>query len=84
LHRARSWACKWHKRYSDGGLEGLRDKPRSGRPPFVDEDTRIKIKMELEDGITGWDFRQVMHIIQKTTGQVPSGTHSSTIAQMGP
>jgi hypothetical protein len=49
-------------------LEGLKDKPRSGRPPLVDHDLRIKIRKELEDSNTGWDFRQqVMDIIQKKT-----------------
>jgi transposase len=28
----------------------------------------IKIRKELEDSNTGWDFRQVMDIIQKRTG----------------
>ncbi len=30
LHRSRAWAYKWDKRYKDEGLEGLKDKPRSG------------------------------------------------------
>ena len=28
----------------------------------------IKIRKELEDSNTGWNFRQVMNIIQKRTG----------------
>jgi len=28
----------------------------------------IKIRKEMEDSDTGWDFRQVMDIIQKRTG----------------
>ncbi|MDQ6724216.1 MAG: hypothetical protein M3Z01_08140 [Thermoproteota archaeon] len=41
-----------------------------------------KIKLELEDNITGWHFRQVMDIIQKSSSrcQVPSGKYSSIIA----
>jgi transposase len=32
LHRCRAWAYKWYKRYNDdGGLDGLKDKSRSGR-----------------------------------------------------
>jgi putative transposase len=46
-------------------LDGLKDKPRSGRPPMVDSDLMMKIRKELEDSNTGWDFRQVMEIIQK-------------------
>jgi putative transposase len=68
LHKSRAWAYKWYKRYSDKGLEGLKDKPRSGRPPLVNQDLMIKIRKELEDSNTGWDFRQVMDVIQKNTG----------------
>ena len=67
LHRSRAWAFKWYKRYNDEGLDGLKDKPRSGRPPLVEHDLMIKIRKELEDSNTGWDFRQVMYIIQKRT-----------------
>ena len=67
LHKSRAWAYKWYKRYKDEELDGLKDKPRSGRPPMVDSDLMIKIRKELEDNNTGWDFRQVMEIIQKRT-----------------
>ncbi len=68
LHKSRAWAYKWYKRYSDKGLEGLKDKPRSGRPPLVKHDLMIKIRNELEDSNTGWDYKQVIDIIQKRTG----------------
>jgi transposase len=68
LHKSRAWAYKWYKRYKDKGIEGLKDKPRSGRPPLVKHDLMIKIRKELEASNTGWDFRQVMDIIQKKTG----------------
>ena len=69
LHRCRAWAYKWYKRYNDDdGLQGLKDKTRSGRPPDVPKDTMIKIRQELEDSKTGWDFRQVMDLIYRKTG----------------
>jgi putative transposase len=69
LHRSRAWAYKWYKRYNDEGLEeGLKDKPRSGKPPAISTETMDKIKQELSDSNTGWDFRQVMDLIQKKTG----------------
>ena len=70
LHRSRSWAYKWHKRYRDegGGLEGLKDKPRIGRPSVADESMMMEIRKELANSITGWDFRQVMDVIQRRTG----------------
>ena len=68
LHMARSWAYKWHKRYRDEGMEGLRDRQRSGKPSAMPKEKMDKIKQELSDSNTGWDFRQVMDLIQKRTG----------------
>ncbi|HXT85113.1 MAG TPA: winged helix-turn-helix domain-containing protein [Verrucomicrobiae bacterium] len=68
LHKSRAWAYKWYKRYNDKGLNGLKDKPLNGRPPLVNKGLMIKIRKELEDSNTGWDFRQVMDVIQKKTG----------------
>ena len=33
LHRSRTWASDWLARYREEGIEGLRDRPKSGRPP---------------------------------------------------
>jgi putative transposase len=63
LYRSRAWAYKWYKRYNDEGLEGLRDKPRSGRPPFMDEDEIMKIRTELSTSKTGWDTKEVMDLV---------------------
>ncbi|MDX1372164.1 MAG: winged helix-turn-helix domain-containing protein, partial [Nitrososphaeraceae archaeon] len=52
----------------ENGLEGLQDQPRTGRPPDVPKDVMIKIKNELAESNTGWDFRQVMDLIYKKTG----------------
>ncbi len=68
LHKSRAWAYKWCKRYKDKGLKGLKDRPRSGRPPLVNKGLMIKIRKELENSNTGWDFIQVMDIIQNRTG----------------
>ena len=35
FHRSRWWAYKWVKRYAESGLEGLKNLPRTGRPPQV-------------------------------------------------
>jgi putative transposase len=69
LNRSRWWwAYKWLHRFDKEGLNGLKDKERSGRPPDVPEDVMIQIKNELVDSNTGWDFRQVMDLIYKKTG----------------
>jgi transposase len=58
LHRSRACAYKWYKRHNDEGIEGLRDRHRSGKPSVVSTDTKEKIRQELSDSNTGWDFRQ--------------------------
>ena len=57
IHKSRAWANKGYKRYTNKGLKGLKDKPRRGRRPLVNNDLMIKIRKELENSNTGWDFR---------------------------
>ena len=69
LNRSRWWwAYKWLHRFDKDGLDGLKDKERSGRPPDVPKGVMIKIKQELAESNTGWDFRQVMDLIYRKTG----------------
>jgi len=68
LNRSRWWAYKWLHRFDKEGLDGLKDKKRSGRPPDVPKDVMIKIRQELTDSNTGWDFRQIMDLIYRKTG----------------
>jgi transposase len=46
FHRSRWRAYKWLKRFDNSGLEGLKNKHRSGRPPEVSEETSTKIRKE--------------------------------------
>src|ERR1700737_3448619 len=41
---SRSAAYDWHNRYEEGGIEGLRDRPRRGRQPRVDAVTSARFK----------------------------------------
>ena len=68
LHRSRAWAYKWYKRYNDEGVDGLRDRLRSGKPSEISKEETEKIRKELVDSYTGWDIKQVMDLIQKETG----------------
>ena len=68
LGKTRTWAYKWLHRFDKDGLEGLKDKKRTGRPPNVPKDVMVKIRKELTDSDIGWDFRQVMDLIYKKTG----------------
>lgn len=47
LHRSNAWAYKWLSRFQREGWEGLRDKPRSGRPADVSEEKLLEIRREL-------------------------------------
>lgn len=68
LHRCRAWAYKWYRRYNYYGLQGLKDKAKTGRPPTVPKYVMVKIRKELADSNKGWDFRQVMDLIYKKSG----------------
>jgi transposase len=68
LHKSRWWAYKWLDRFDEHGLEGLKDQPRSGRPPFIPEKKMLKIRQELSENPSGWQAKQVMDIIYKKTG----------------
>jgi len=53
LHRSKAWAYKWLSRFQREGLEGLRDKPRSGRPADVSEEKLLEIRRELAQNPSG-------------------------------
>ena len=54
LHRSIAWAYKWLRRFDKEGLEGLKNKPRSGRPPDVPQEKLIEIRKELSENQSGW------------------------------
>ena len=68
FHRSRWWAYKWLKRFNESGLEGLKNQPKTGRPPEVSEDRFIEIKKELSENAGGWRAKEVMNIIYERTG----------------
>ena len=66
LHRNRTWACVWLKRYEKEGLEGLKNKPRTGRPSELSEEYICNIKTTLkESNNQGWTTKQVEELIVK-------------------
>jgi putative transposase len=68
FHRSRWWPYKWLKRFDNAGLEGLKNKHRSGRPPEVSKETSISIRGELSENQSGWMAKEVMNLIYERTG----------------
>lgn len=68
FRRSRWWAYKWMKRYAESGLEGLKNLPRTGRPPQVSEQKFAEIKRELSENLAGWKAKEIMNIIYEKTG----------------
>ena len=75
LHRNRAWACVWLKRYEKEGLEGLKNKPRSGRPSELSEEDICSIKTTLKESNQGWTTKQVEELIVKKSGIKYHYTH---------
>jgi putative transposase len=65
LHRSRPWTSYWLGRYREEGVEGLRDKPRDGRPPKLSGEVQEEIKRELHSRKQGWTTEQVTQLIEE-------------------
>src|SRR6516164_691295 len=68
---SRSAAYEWHNRYDEGGIEGLRDRPRPGRQPRVDAvvafrgvDAQRILKEEFEVDCSLWSTYRLLHRIK--------------------
>jgi transposase len=53
LRRSRTWVSDWLKRYREEGIEGLKNRTKSGRPPDIPEETVYEIKNELASSKQG-------------------------------
>ena len=69
LHRCKAWAFKWLKRYDEEGIEGLKDRPKSGRHPEISEQTELQDKNNLKESNQGWTTKQVEEMIVKESGK---------------
>jgi transposase len=65
LHALSSWAVKWVRRFEEEGLEGLKTRERSGRPPEVERNTLVRIERKVAANESGWTVREVRELIRK-------------------
>ena len=75
LHRSKAWASDWLKRYDKEGMEGLKNKTKSGRSTEIPEDIVYQIKKELSISKQGWTTKQVEELIIKKGGIKYHFTH---------
>ena len=68
LHRSKAWAWEWLKRYDKEGINGLKTRPKSGRPSKLSEEIEYRIKKVLKESNQGWTTKQVEELIIKKSG----------------
>jgi putative transposase len=61
-------AYKWLRRFQKEGLDGLRDRHRSGRPTDIPKEKMRKIRKELSNNPSGWKAKEVMNLMYERTG----------------
>src|SRR5919112_1470434 len=61
----------WVHRYNAEGVEGLKDRPRSGRPPRLDESRQAALKALIlkgpdvkRDGCAAWRIRDLCGLVE--------------------
>jgi putative transposase len=68
----------WKRRFEKEGLEGLRDRPRSGRPPKVKRWKMERVRRMVE-GKGYWTAKEVMRLVREETGAEYSLMHVTRI-----
>lgn len=68
MNRSNPWASDWLKRYGNEGIDGLKDRAKSGRRPELPEEIEYEIKTILTDSNQGWTTKQVEELITKESG----------------
>lgn len=68
IHRSKPWGSYWLGRYNKEGIEGLRDKPRSGRIPQISLVVSTRISKKLRESRHGWTTRQANDLIVNESG----------------
>ena len=67
----------WVHRYNAGGVVALKDRPRSGRPPRLDEGRQAALKALIlkgptleRDGCVAWRLRDLCGLVERRFGVV--------------
>lgn len=68
MHRSKPWASYWLGRYNKEGVNGLRDKPKSGRISQVSLEVVTRIRKRLTESKQGWTTQQVNDLIARESG----------------
>ena len=65
----------WVIRFNAEGVEGLRDRPRSGRPPWLDDGQLAALKALVlrgpdpeRDGVSSWRAKDLCRIVERRFG----------------
>jgi transposase len=69
IHQSKSWASDRLKRYDKEGIEGLKTRPKCGRPTEISKEVVYQIKQELQESNQGWTTKQAEEeLIVKKSG----------------
>ena len=75
LHALSSWAAKWVRRFKEEGIDGLRTRERSGRPPEIEHGPMVRIGRDVLSNQSGWTVREVRELIRKDAGVTYTQRH---------
>jgi putative transposase len=65
----------WLDRFSKEGINGLKDRSKSGRPSEIPKEVAVRIRKELLGSKQGWTTKQVRDTIFKEGGVRYHSTH---------
>jgi transposase len=81
LHRSRAWATIWLQRFEKDGLEGLKTRERSGRPPKLDHRKFVSVKRKVVKNECGWTVKEVREMIHREADVTYSERHIYRLMQ---
>ena len=65
IHRSRTWTSDWLARYRKEGINGLDNRPKSGRPSKLPKEVALNVRKKLKERKQGWTTQQVNEMIVK-------------------